>query len=118
METVNDIIKEMKNWDFHSHLDGCGHAELSCYADRLDAAYKRDLKSIVDAGEIDMRTAMDEVTRLREENKRLKAALKEAIPWACLKCTFWDSRRARCSRGSGMCDQVWKWKTILGEAAK
>ena len=61
---------------------------------------------------------VEEAPRLRAENARLRDALKDAIPWACLKCTFWDSRRARCSRGSGMCDQVWTWKAILGEVSK
>ena len=56
-----------------------------------------------------------EASVLFAENEKLREALRAAIPWACLKCTFWDSRRARCSRGSGMCDQVWKWKQLLGE---
>lgn len=116
-ETVEDILREMRAWaDLERHRMERKHVTL--FADRLEAAHKRDIKAVVDVNEIAMKTATDEVAKLREENERLKAALKDAIPWACLKCTFWNSRTARCSRGSGMCDQVWKWKQILGEAAK
>ena len=59
-----------------------------------------------------------DVADILAENARLRDALKDAIPFSCLKCTFWNSRAARCSRGSGMCDQVWKWKQILGEVSK
>lgn len=59
-----------------------------------------------------------DVADILAENARLRDALKYAIPWACLKCTLWNSRAARCSLGSGMCDQVWKWKQILGEVSK
>lgn len=59
-----------------------------------------------------------EASVLFAENARLRDALKYAIPWACLKCTLWNSRAARCSRGSGMCEQVWKWKQLLGEVSK
>ena len=70
METVEDILREMYERD-----DECGNGWLEHFADRLDAAYKRDLKAMCDAGEIDMKTAMGEVERLRAENARLKSAI-------------------------------------------
>lgn len=78
METINDIIREMRAWaDLERHRMERKHVAL--FADRIDAAYKRDLQAMVDAGEIDMKTAMCEVERLREENERLKAAIKPII---------------------------------------
>lgn len=83
METVNDIVKETRE---HHILTTAPCAcwvmrkkELIELCDRLEAAYKRDLQAMCDAGEIDMRTAMGEVERLRAENERLKAALKPII---------------------------------------
>lgn len=87
METVNDIIRDVieraeialrQDGDATVHHSAIGHM-LRGFAVRLDAAYKRDLQAMVTAGECDMRTAMDEVTRLREENERLKAALKPVL---------------------------------------
>lgn len=59
-----------------------------------------------------------DVADILAENERLRDALKDAIPWACLKCTFWNSRTASCSRGSGACTQVMNWKALLGEVSK
>lgn len=79
METVEDIVKETRE---HHILTTAPCAcwvmrkeELIELCDRLDAAYKRDLQAMVDAGEIDMRTAMGEVERLRAENERLMSAV-------------------------------------------
>lgn len=47
METVEDIINEMRDWDCHSHLDGAGHAELGIYADRLETAYHREVNRLL-----------------------------------------------------------------------
>lgn len=69
METVNDIIRELREYS-----DRGRGREWMPLADRLDAAYKRDLQSIVDAGEIDMRTAMDEIAKLRKTNEVLECA--------------------------------------------
>lgn len=69
METVNDIIEEMRNWDFHSHLDGAGHAELSIYADRIEAAYDREL--------VDKYSGV--VNEREKEVERLRAALKPVL---------------------------------------
>lgn len=78
MENVNDIVREMRAYAKKSEIDG-GLIDvwdwLPEFADRIDAAYKRDLQAMVDAGEIDMRTAMGEVERLRAENARLKSAI-------------------------------------------
>lgn len=78
METVNDILREMRAYAKKTEIDG-GLIDvwdwLPEFADRLDAAYKRDLQAMVDAGEIDMRTAMGEVERLRAENERLMSAV-------------------------------------------
>ena len=65
METVEDILREMKE-TARMYLAGGNDSTsvfelLSVYHDRLDAAYKRDLQAMTDAGEINMRTAMDEV---------------------------------------------------------
>lgn len=90
MGTVEDIIKEMREVAKAYFAGGNGSASvyemLSSYADRMDAAYKRDLQSMVDAGEIDMRTAMDEVTKLREENERLTDALARVVGCADSTC--------------------------------
>ena len=87
-ETVDDLLREMREGPVHAcFVTEVGAAadangKFRDFADRLDAAYKRD-----------MRTAMDEVTRLhaslsdsaktldeyREENARLKAALKPVL---------------------------------------
>jgi len=72
METVNDIIREMREGVV---ANGWFERTLKEFADRLDAAYKRDLQAMCDAGEIDMRTAMGEVERLRAENARIKSAI-------------------------------------------
>ena len=79
METVNDIVNEPRE---HHILTTAPCAcwvmrkeELIELCDRLEAAYKRDLQAMVDAGEIDMRTAMGEVERLRAENARLMSAI-------------------------------------------
>ena len=64
METIEDIVREMRSW-------ACMERNrIRQFADRLDAAYKRD-----------MQTAMDEVTSLRAENERLKAALKSVLEY-------------------------------------
>lgn len=67
METVNDIIREMRGTrpDCDDCLSNHTCEYLIRFANRLDAAYKRDLQAMVDAGDIDMRTATDEVARLR-----------------------------------------------------
>lgn len=73
-EAVCDIIREMRrNGVCH---DSRHWSEL---CDRIESAYKRDLKSMCDAGERDIQTAADEVTRLRNENARLKLALKPVL---------------------------------------
>lgn len=124
IEAFEKIVREMREGNF-----GCAKCGDSCdcprtdeivakFADRIWAAHKRRIKSIVEVNEMNIETAMNDVTKLREENARLRDALKYAIPWACLKCTLWNSRAARCSLGSGMCDQVWKWKRLLGEVSK
>ena len=59
-----------------------------------------------------------DVADILAENARLRDALKDAIQFSCLKCTFWNSRTARCSRGSGACTQVLNWKAILDGGAK
>ena len=42
IETIADIEAEMRNWDTHSHLDSHAHDELCAYADRIEAAWKRE----------------------------------------------------------------------------
>lgn len=84
-ETIEDILREMRDWPMHScfvtEIGVAAYTKLkfSEFANRLDAAHKRDLKAIVDLNEIAMKTETDEVTRLREENERLKAALKPVL---------------------------------------
>ena len=72
-EIVEDIVREMREVARNAH-----NANMAWFADRIDAAYKRDIQTMVDAGVDDMQTAKDEATKLREENERLKAALKHA----------------------------------------
>ena len=84
METFNDITREMRAYAKKSEIDG-GPIDvwdwLREFADRLDEAYKRDMQSIVEANETAMKTATDEVARLRVENARLKAALKPVMAY-------------------------------------
>ena len=81
MEIFNDIINEWRG--IRPDCDEClsNHTcdYLNRLIDRLDAAYKRDIQTMVDAGVEDMQMAMDEATKLREENERLKAALKPVL---------------------------------------
>lgn len=74
-ETVEDILAEMRDMG----MTGCrfGSSSIMDFADRIDAAYKRDLQSMCDAGEIDMRTAMGEVERLKSENISLYDRLNQ-----------------------------------------
>lgn len=133
METVDDIIKEIR---FAANMPNCvDRNEALNLADRLDAAYRRDTKAVVDANEIAMRTAMGEVAKLRAalysdgdfgrslkerdiEIERLKAVLKDVIQWGCSKCVYWNSRTESCPRGSGACTHVRNWKDLLGGGAK
>lgn len=71
METVEDIIKEIRQ--IAHNISVADEKTLSMFrpvaalariSNRIDAAYKRDMQSMVEAGERDMRTAMDEVARL------------------------------------------------------
>jgi len=87
METVNDIIREMREGVI---ANGWFERTLKEFADRLDAAYKRDMQAMVDAGEIDMRTAMGEVERLSAENKRLKSDLEWAEKQHAIAKSFND----------------------------
>lgn len=90
METVEDIVKETRE---HHILTTAPCAcwvmrkeELIELCDRIDAAYKRDLQAMCDAGEIDMRTAMGEVERLRAENARLVEAMAFVVGCADSTC--------------------------------
>lgn len=81
METVNDIIKEMREVAHNISVANERTlflfrpvAALHSIADRLGAAHKREIKSIVDANEIAMKTAMDEVAKLRKTNEVLECA--------------------------------------------
>ena len=74
-ESVDDIERELREYGDRPP-PRCAWIDL---ADRLHAAYKRDMQAIVDANETAMKTAMDEVTRLREGNERLKAALNPVL---------------------------------------
>ena len=89
METVNDILREMRAYAKKSEIDG-GLIDvwdwLREFADRIDAAYKRDLQAMVEAGEIDMRTAMGEVERLRAENAQLTEAMSSVVGCADSTC--------------------------------
>ena len=81
-ETVDDIERELREYGdrpppMRAWID---------LADRIDAAYKRDLQAMVDAGEIDMRTAMGEVERLRSENARLVEAMAFVVGCADSTC--------------------------------
>lgn len=85
METVEDIVREMRAGPVHAcFVTEVGAAsdangKFRDFADRLDEAHKRDMKAVVDANETAMKTAMDEVEKIREENERLKAALKPVL---------------------------------------
>ena len=98
METVEDIVRDIlsraqvagrQDGDATVHHSAVA-AMLHDLADRLDAAYKRDLQSIVDAGEIDMKTAMGEVERLSAENERLKSDLEWAEKQRAIAKSFHD----------------------------
>lgn len=97
------------------------HGDVFVWQDVITYGYQgpyfeQDVRRVT-LGDIAGRVEAD-VADILAENARLRDALKYAIPWACLKCTLWNSRAARCSLGSGMCDQVWKWKRLLGEVSK
>lgn len=80
METFNDITREMREGPVHScFVTEVGAAsdanrKFRDFADRLDAAYKRDIQAIVDANETAMRTAMGEIAKLRKTNELLECA--------------------------------------------
>lgn len=81
MEIFNDIINEWRG--IRPDCDECLSNHTCDYInrliDRLHAAYKRDIQTMVDAGVEDMQMAMDEATKLREENERLTVALKPVL---------------------------------------
>lgn len=89
MENVEDILREMRAYAKKSEIDG-GLIDvwdwLPEFADRIDAAYKRDMQAMVDAGEIDMKTAMGEVERLRAENAKLTEAMSFVVGCADSTC--------------------------------
>ena len=85
-EAIEGILREMQETARQYLVGGNDSTSvfeiLSTYHDRLKAAYRRDLQSMVDAGDIDMQTATDEVAKLREENEELRtenAQLTEAM---------------------------------------
>ena len=72
-ETINDIIRELREY---GDRPPPRRAWIDI-ADRLDAAYKRDMKSMCTSWWRDMLRMTVEVERLREENLRLKAELNK-----------------------------------------
>lgn len=70
METVNDIERELREY---GDRPPPRRAWIDL-ADRLDAAYKREMQAIVDANETAMRTAMGEIAKLRKINEVLECA--------------------------------------------
>lgn len=81
METFNDITREMREGPVHAcFVTEVGAAsdanrKFRDFADRIETAYKRELKAVVDLNETAMKTATDEVARLRAENELLRSAI-------------------------------------------
>lgn len=101
-EAIENIVREMREAESVWHRSDIAE---------LPTQYLKEWADCID-------TAMNDATKLSEENERLRDALNDAIQLACMKCTIWNSRADRCSLGSGMCDQVLKWKQILWEVSK
>lgn len=73
MEMVKNIVEEMR-YVAESYLAGGNDSTavfelLSTYAARLDAAYKRDLQSMVEAGERDMEKLKAMLEKEQEEKE-------------------------------------------------
>ena len=90
METVEDILRDMEE-TARMYLAGGNYSVsvfeiLSSYADRLDAAYMRSLKAKAASCESDIRRAMDEVAKLREENAKLTEAMSSVVGCADSTC--------------------------------
>ena len=81
-ETVDDIERELREY---GDRPPPRRAWIDL-ADRLHAAYKRDMQAIVDVNEIAMKTATDEVERLRAENARLTEAMSCVVGCADSTC--------------------------------
>lgn len=73
METVKNIVEEMRFVALRYLEDGNDSASvfeiLSSYADRLDAAYKRDMQSMVETGERDMEKLKAMLEKEQEEKE-------------------------------------------------
>lgn len=44
METIEDILREMRDWYYHSNVDGNAHELIVGLADRIEAAHKRNVQ--------------------------------------------------------------------------
>lgn len=80
MTTIEDILREMRDWDSHSHVDCNAHELIAGFADSIEAAYKRDVQNMHD----EMNSVLECAANICEYREALRcialsarAALKE-----------------------------------------
>lgn len=85
-ETIPDIVSEMRDWNCHSHVSEIDHNEIVSFSDRIEAAFKR-LAIPTPEQLMAIAKMFSEVSVLRRENDRLRAALKPILDIVMDRCT-------------------------------